>query len=133
VPLPGDLSRLMMSVEMLSLGRAAAGVSMILRPTMLPTSLGVDSAAAARTSWVTQMLGAREVALGLGTLAARRGGDRRAARVWLYAGVLSDAVDALAVGAATTRGRVSRATGSVVVAIAVGAVYTQLEALKTDA
>jgi Domain of unknown function (DUF4267) len=131
VSLLSDPSRLL-SVERLSLGRTAVGVSMIVRPTMLATSMGVDSAAAARTSWVTQMLGAREIALGLGTLAARRAGDRRATRFWLYAGLLSDAVDALAVGAATARGQVSKAGGAAVTTAAGGAVYTQLRALSAD-
>jgi hypothetical protein len=122
------LTRLL-TVESLSIGRAAAGVSMVARPRMLPTSLGVDSAAAARTAWVTQMLGAREIALGLGTLVASRGSDRRAARLWLYAGLLSDAVDALAVGTAVAQGRVSKAAGGALVAVAGGAVATQLLAL----
>lgn len=123
------LTRLM-SVERLSIGRAAAGVSMVARPRLLPTSLGVDSAAAARMTWVTQMLGVREIALGLGTLVASRGSDRRAARLWLYAGLLSDAVDALAVGAAVVQGRVSKATGGAVVGIAGAAVATQVMALQ---
>lgn len=122
----------LLSVERLSLGRAAAGAVMIARPTVLATSLGVDSAAATRTGWVTQMLGAREVALGLGTFASLRGGDRRATRLWLYAGVLSDAVDLLAVGRAVAAGTVSKPAGGAVVAIAGGAVYAQLEALGSD-
>jgi hypothetical protein len=122
----------LLSVERLSIGRTAAGVSMITRPRMLATSLGVDSAAAARTAWVTQMLGAREVALGVGTLVARRGGDRRAARLWLYAGLLSDAVDALAVGAAVARRQLSPVSGGAVVAVAGGAVYAQLTALAEE-
>lgn len=138
--LPAPCSRLLdglrtadlLSVERLSVGRAAAGVSMIARPRMLPTTLGVDSAAATRMSWVTQMLGAREVALGAGTWAALRHGDRRATRLWLYAGLLSDAVDAIAIGAAVAQGRVSKVTGGAVVAIAGAAVYTQLDALSSD-
>jgi hypothetical protein len=43
--------------------------------------------------------------------------------------VLSDAVDALAVGAAVARGHVSKVTGTAVVGIAAGAVYAQIEAL----
>ena len=121
-----------LSVERLSLGRAAAGVSMITRPTMLPGLLGVDSAAATRMGWSTQMLGAREVALGLGTFVALRKGVGRSARLWLMAGLLSDAVDALAVGAAVARGRVSKVTGGGVVAVAGSAVYAQLEALSAS-
>ena len=120
----------LLTVERLSIGRAAAGVSMVARPRLLPTSLGVDSAAATRMSWVTQMLGAREIALGLGTLVAARKGDERAARLWLYGGLLSDTVDLLAVGAAVVQGRVSRPAGTALVSVAGGAVYTQLTALS---
>ena len=121
-----------LSVERLSLGRAAAGVSMITRPTLLPGVLGVDSAAATRMAWSTQMLGAREVALGLGTFIALRRGEGRSARLWLMAGLLSDAVDALAVSAAVARGRVSKATGIGLVGVAGSAVYAQLEALSAS-
>jgi hypothetical protein len=125
----GEARMDLLSVDRLSLGRAAAGVGMIARPRLLPSSLGVDSAAAGRMSWVTQMLGAREIALGLGTWLALRDGDRDAARRWLCAGLLSDAVDALAVGSAVAQGRLSKATGGAVVAIAGGAVVAQIRAL----
>ena len=121
-----------LSVERLSLGRAAVGVTMITRPRTLPRLLGVDSATAARMNWSTQMLGAREVALGLGAFVALRRPDRKAARLWLLAGLLSDAVDALAVGAAVAQGRVSKVTGPGLVAVAGTAVYAQLDALQGD-
>lgn len=130
MPDPRALLDQALSVERLSLGRAAAGVSMLTQPRLLPALLGVDSAAATRMSWSTQMLGAREVALGLGTFVALRKGEPRAARLWLMAGLLSDAVDALAVGAAIARGSVSKITGAAVVGIASGAVYAQIEALQ---
>ena len=120
----------LLSVERLALGRAAAGTAMVVRPALLPRLLGVDSAAANRMAWSTQMLGAREIALGLGTWAALRRGDDRATRLWLMAGLLSDAVDALAVGAAAARGHVSKVTGAGIVAVAGSAVYAQLEALN---
>jgi hypothetical protein len=122
----------LLSVERLSLARAAVGVSMITRPAMSPGLLGIDSATAARMAWNTQMLGGREVALGLGTWAALRRDARSGgsgARLWVMAGLLSDAVDALAIGAAVVRGRVSKPRGGVAVAAAGGAVYAQLEAL----
>jgi len=119
-----------LSVERLALARAAAGVSLITQPRALPRVLGVDSAAAGRMAWATQMLGAREVALGLGAFVALRRPDARAARLWLLAGLLSDGVDALAVGAAVVQGRVSKVTGPVLVGIAGGAVAAQLDALQ---
>ena len=130
MPDPRTLLDQALSVERLSLGRAAVGVSMLTQPRLLPAVLGVDSAAASRMSWSTQMLGAREVALGLGAFVALRKGEPRAARLWLMAGLLSDAVDALAVGAAVARGRVSKITGTAVVGIAAGAAYAQIDALQ---
>lgn len=119
----------LLSVERLALGRAAVGTAMVARPALLPRLLGVDSAVASRMAWSTQMLGAREIALGLGTWAALRRGDDRASRLWLLAGVLSDAADALAIGAAAARGTVSKVTGAGMVAIAGAAVYAQADAL----
>ena len=120
----------LLSVERLALGRAAVGVSMLARPTLLPRALGVDSATAKRMAWSSQMLGARELALGLGTWTALRQQNARAARLWLMAGLLSDAVDALAVGAAAASGRVNRLAGAGVAVVAGGAVAAQLTALS---
>ena len=120
------------SVSQLAVGRTAAGVSMITRPRMLPQLMGVDSAAATRVGWAVQMLGAREVAVGLGTLASVRGGDRRATRTWVAAGVLCDAVDALAMTGALLRGRVGKASGAATLAIALSAVAIGLDALQSD-
>ena len=118
--------------EHLALGRTAAGVVMVGAPTRLPRALGVDSATSTRMAWAVQMLGAREVALGLGTLAALRSPDRRGARLWLLGAVLSDAVDVLAVGRAVASGRLSRAAGGAVTAVALGATALGVRELRED-
>ena len=92
-------------------GRAALGVSMLLRPALVPTLVGVDPQATAATRWVVQMLGAREVALGVGTLT-------QAGRAWTLAGVLCDTVDAAALVLAVRAGTVGRTGGGAVVAVA---------------
>ena len=117
----------------LALGRAGVGTVMVVQPRLMPTLMGVDSASATKTSWVVQMLGAREIALGLGTLVALRSPDSRVARTWVAAGVLSDGVDVLAVGGAVLRGRLSRGSGALVVATALGAALAGLRALKVPA
>lgn len=115
--------------DSLGLVRAGAGVTMLVRPTALPRLLGADSATANRVTWVTQMLGAREVALGLGAFVAlRRGGP--AARTWLYAGALADGLDAVAVSTAIAKGKVSKVTGAGVVLTAALAAATQVMALR---
>ena len=98
--------------------RAGIGTVMLLTPQVLPQVLGVDAAARARTSWLVQMLGVREVAMGAGALAADR---PDVVRAWALAGSACDLVDALAVGAAVRRGAVSRTWGSAVAVSALAA------------
>ena len=116
----------------LAVGRTGAGVVMLARPRLMPQTMGVDSASAAKTGWVVQMLGARELALGLGTLAALRSRDSRAARTWVQVGVLCDGLDVLTVGAALAAGRLSKAVGGAVVLTALGAALAGLQALQSD-
>lgn len=118
--------------EHLAWGRTGAGLGMIVRPRLLPGLFGVDSATSARMGWSIQMLGVRELALGLGTLAALHSPDRRAARLWLAGGVLCDAADALVVGGALLRGRVSKTAGGAAVAVALTAVALGLRTLGED-
>ena len=105
---------------LLAAGRTAIGSVMLARPTLLTRSLGVDATTARRTAWLTQMLGARELALGLGAVAAGRGGAE-AARLWVLAQAVSDTGDALALAVATGKGHVPRLRGLLVVATAAGA------------
>ncbi|HWG95134.1 MAG TPA: hypothetical protein VNU66_13020 [Mycobacteriales bacterium] len=115
-----------------SAGRVAVGVGMLAHPPLLGAPLGVDRVSVERTGWAVRMLGAREVALGAGTLVALRRGDARAARLWLAAGLLADAVDAVAVGAAVGKGTVRPAPGAAVVAVATTAAAVQAAALARD-
>lgn len=110
---PGP-SRARVALLALGLGRAAAGTTMLVRPGLLPRAVGGAGAPA----WLVQMLGAREVAVGLG-------GARCAGPAWLAAGLLCDAVDAVAVAGAIGRGRVRSGPGAAVVAVAVAAVAVQ--------
>ena len=114
----------------LAVGRAGAGAVMLGRPRLMPQAMGVDSAAAAKTAWLVQMLGAREIALGVGTLVALRSGDAPATRTWLAAGVVSDGLDALAVGAAVLSSRLSRPVGGAVVMTALAAAAGGVQALR---
>jgi hypothetical protein len=118
-----------------SAGRVVAGVGMLARPALLGAPLGVDRVSVERTGWAVRMLGAREVALGAGTLVAlrrSRGGDDRAARLWLAAGLLADAVDAVAVAGAVGKGTLRPVPGGAVVAVATTAAAVQAAALAQD-
>jgi hypothetical protein len=119
----------LLTPERVAQGRCAVGAVMLARPTTLPRLLGVDRVSAERTAWATQMLGAREVALGGGAWLALRRGDARAARLWLVAGLVADALDALAVGRAVGRGTVPIPAGVVAVSVATSAVGIQADAL----
>jgi hypothetical protein len=116
----------------LAAGRAGIGAVMIARPRALPGAFGVDSATSARMSWAVQMLGAREVAVGLGTLASLRGGDRRATRTWVAAGIVCDAVDALVMASALARRRVAGPAGAAALVIALAATAGGVQALGED-
>ena len=98
--------------------RTGVGVVMLLAPSVLPQVLGVDVAARARTTWLVQMLGVREVALGAGVLAAGRSAG---ARSWAVAGSACDVVDALVVGSAVRRGAVHPRWGGAVAVSALAA------------
>ena len=113
----------------LSLGRAGVGATMMLRPTLLGDVMGSDRTTSTGAAWVVQMLGARELALGAGAVTALRRGDSRAARLWLAAGMLCDAVDAVVVAGAVGRGRVATAPGAALVAVATAAAAVQAGAL----
>lgn len=113
----------------LAWGRTASGVTMLARPGLLPRALGTDTASAARSSWTVRMLGARELALGLGTTRALRRGDAAETRGWLVAGLISDALDAVALSAAVRRGLLTPVKAGPVVLLALAATGVQGAAL----
>lgn len=123
------LARSSLTPSRLALGRACAGSVMLVRPVSLAGSLGVDRPTAERSAWVAQMLGVRELALGVGAWTSLRRDDRRASRLWLVAGMVSDAVDAVVLAGAVGRGRVHSAPGAAVVLVATAAAAAQAAAL----
>ena len=127
---PAPLHAPVPPVQQLGLARAAVGVVLLVRPGLLPGLLGVDRAAVTATGWTHQMLGAREVAVGLGSVVALRSGSPDASRVWVLGGLLCDAVDVVAVTAAVVRRRVARGPGLALVAAAVAAVAVQAVELR---
>lgn len=102
--------------------RVLVGTSMLARPALVPRLLGVDASTAARVSWIGVMLGAREVALGVGTLRSLRRGDWTP---WVVGSALCDAADALALGSATVRGHVRPVHGALASLSAAGSAAVQ--------
>jgi len=102
-------------------GRVALGVTALARPSV-PARPWVGASAGDLTATVFgRALGARDLALGLGALAALQGpaADSGQAAVWLAAGALSDALD-VAASAASWR-ELPRLTKWLVAASAGGA------------
>jgi hypothetical protein len=112
-----------------AVGRVALGVAALVRPS-LPARPWVGSPAGdgLGAEVLGRALGARDLALGLGALAAARNAsaDPRTAGAWYAAGALSDALDAAITAAAwpqlprTTRWLVAASAGGAAVAGAVG-------------
>jgi hypothetical protein len=103
----------------LAAGRVALGIALVAAPDVATRRwLGEASADDPGRQIAVRGLGARDVALGVGTLVALRGdGDLRRAAHWLEAGVVADLADAAST-AVTEDLDVSRATG---IAVALGA------------
>lgn len=126
-PRSGDRLSTLSTVGIAAL-RTGFGAAMLARPALLGRSLAVEPSTAVRTGWLTQMVGVRELVLGLGTLDARR--RRSDVRPWLLAQALADAGDAAAIAAAVRRRHVGAARGSAVVGFAVAGVWGDLVAVR---
>lgn len=100
-------------------GRLAIGAAFLAAPVASVRVLGVDTATAKRMSFLARMAAARDLGLGLGTLAARTD-----AAPWLLVGALADGVDAVAIGAALRRGSARGVPAMAVVAGAAAAAVT---------
>lgn len=120
-----------LSGERMARVRCAAGSVLLARPRSVVDVLGGDPALSPAGDWGTRMLGARELALGLGVLVAAAGPDTDRARAWFAAGALSDAVDTVVLTSALRSGRLgrtpwTRAAASLCTAGAVVAVAVQV-------
>ena len=102
-------------------GRVLLGVGFLLAPTVSVRVLGVDTGTAKRMRFLARMTAARDIGIGVGTLAAGPGGD---AAPWLLAGALADITDGVVIAAAMRTGvtRGVSAAGIAVGAVATGAV-----------
>jgi hypothetical protein len=108
----------------IGLARAGLGVSLLTAPVPLIRMVGVDTATARRMSWVTRLAAARDLGLGIGTLAAVRaagsGGEAVDAARWVAIGAAADVADTVIVTAALRAGRFGTIRGSLMAASAVG-------------
>jgi hypothetical protein len=111
----------------IGLGRTVLGLAFALDPSLSVRFLGLDAATARRIGWLAQMTAARDVALGVGTLAATARG--RGSGGWLLAGAACDLADAAALTGAIARRQVAPVTAGVVIVGAVAASATAVIAV----
>jgi hypothetical protein len=110
----------------LGLTRLVIGSGLLINPAGLGRALGATDPE--QTAPMGRLLGAREVAIGLGTLVAWRRGESTAA--WVAAQAMSDGSDTIAFAAAAIAGRVSGARGWGMAAFAAsGAISEALTAI----
>jgi len=110
----------------LALGRMAVGIASFAAPDATARLLGLDRAARTQTAYVTRLFGAREIALGALTAAARG----PALRPLVLAGVAVDLADAATGLAGARQGAVSTRSAATLIAPAVGAVVVGLGWLR---
>lgn len=103
--------------------RMAVGAVFLAAPVTSVRLLGLDTATAARVTWLARMTAVRDGVLGAGTLASSARGKGDGA--WLAAGAVSDTVDAVVLLDAVRSGK---AGGWRVRAAAVGAIGAALAA-----
>jgi hypothetical protein len=89
--------------------RIAIGIGLIVSPTGLAKGLGVDAPTAKRVRWITRIAGAREIAVGVGTVRAWRRSE--ALDGWILAQAISDGSDAVAFTAAAVNREVGIVRG----------------------
>ena len=103
----------------IGLARSAIGVGFFAAPVTALRVIGVDTATAARVSWLSRMTAARDAVLGAGTLRSVSA-DRGGASAWLLAGAVSDAVDAVVLVRAVQERRAGGLGAVAMVAAAAG-------------
>jgi hypothetical protein len=97
----------------------AIGAFSLAAPVTSVRLLGLDTATAARITWLARMTAVRDTVLGTGT--AVSSGRGQGAAGWLLAGSVSDAVDAAVLAAALREGKVRGRRAQAIVVGAVGA------------
>ncbi len=96
-------------VPALGITRVVIGAGMIVNPAGLGKALGLSEERAREAGWLARLAGAREIGIGLGTLAAWRSGAPTAG--WVAAQAISDGSDAVAFAMVARRGAITPARG----------------------
>lgn len=110
-----------------SLARIAIGATLLTCPRTLPRAIGLDRESARHATPLSAIVAGREIALGIGALAALA--RRRDASGWMLGQALGDATDVAAFVQATRDRRVHPVQGALMITAAVtGAVGSAVTA-----
>ncbi|WP_073390907.1 hypothetical protein [Jatrophihabitans endophyticus] len=106
--------------------RLGLAAGRLVAPAAFVRALGADAGTARRVTWLTRMLGVRDLALAVGvTGTVRRGGD---ARGWLLAAGAADAVDAVVIARAASVGRLGGSVPGLVAVAGAGSAVAHVVA-----
>jgi len=103
--------------------RIAIGLGLIASPTGLARGLGVDAPTAQRVRWITRIAGAREIAVGVGTIRAWHRSEPLDG--WILAQAISDGSDAVAFTAAALNHEVGAVRGLSLAAFALSGAVSE--------
>lgn len=117
-------------LKTLAVGRLAIGAALVAKPQSRIGAgwIGAEAAARPTSALLFRSVGARDMAIGLGTLAAQRSGSPL--KPWLLGATLADTVDLLATFAA---GRAVPKAGKAAIALVAGGAIVQQLALVRGA
>jgi hypothetical protein len=113
-----------LSVQAIGAVRAGLGGGMLLLPELSAQLLGADVDTARSANWLTRMVGARELALGVVALAGAYGGG--GARGAFLAQVAADSGDAATLAHAAVTGRLPARPATLIAAFAAASVAAEL-------
>jgi hypothetical protein len=119
--IPSFSKALARSAIPMGVARTLVGAAVLLRPSLLATTLGVDSQTAQRTTWIARSFAGRDLAIGVGSVAGSRGCQA--------AGVASDASDFVAMLLAVRAKQLGPMFGGLTAAASGGAALVGLAAL----
>jgi hypothetical protein len=115
-----------LSLQAIGAVRAGLGGGMLLLPELSAQLLGADVDTARSANWLTRMVGARELALGVVALAGAYGGGGGGARGAFLAQVAADSGDAATLAHAAVTGRLPARPATLIAAFAAASVAAEL-------
>ena len=114
--------------QMLPQARIAIGTGAWLAPNLSGRMFGLDPAANPQAAFLGRLFGARDIALGVGALAA----SAESRRLWWQLGIACDVLDAAAGVLAGRNGTLPKAAAALATVTAIGAAVGGLAVLASE-